>query len=169
MPGVLALCVLASAAPVTGQERSLRLTEVVQAPPAIVYRMFSTTEGVRALFPGADALIGDTVGGEYRIAFDPASSPDGRENGTAGCVILRLDPDRSLAFEWRGPPWATEMNVEPFPTWVEVESRAAGDGGTRIILVHHGFGRSGSWDRAHAFFERAWRGALDGLRDSFAT
>lgn len=42
---------------------------------------------------GADAMIGAVVGGEYPVAFDPPS-PDGTDNGTAGCGIR----ERCLGF-----------------------------------------------------------------------
>jgi len=159
---------LAGPARLVGQERSIHISTLVEATPAALYRMFATSDGVRLLFPGADADIGDTVGGPYVVAFDPAGSPDGTENGTAGCVILRLDRDQGLAFEWRGPPWATEMNVEPFPTWVEVTFAPADGAQTVVDLVHHGFGRTEGWDRAYAFFDAAWRRALTGLQQRFA-
>ena len=157
----------AQAAPPT---RSLRLTQVVEATPATLYDLFASSAGARILFPGADAWIGDRVGDEYRVAFDPEHSPDGSENGTAGSRILRLDPERGLAFQWRGPPWARAMNVTPLPTRVEVSfTPAVGERATTVVLEHHGFGVGGDWDRAYAFFDQAWRMTLLGLQQRFAT
>jgi uncharacterized protein YndB with AHSA1/START domain len=162
------VCTPASAAE-EAPTRSLRLSARVEAPAAVLYEVFATSDGVRSLFPGATASIGNAVGEEYRVAFDPANSPDGSENGTAGCRILRLDPGVGLAFEWRGPPWALAMNALPLPTWVDV-SFVPEPGGTvtRVDLEHHGFGRGAEWDRAYEFFAAAWRRTLDGLIQRFA-
>ncbi len=149
--------------------RTIELDVLVEADGETLYRMWTTTDGVRTLFPGADAAIGDAVGGEYRVAFDPGH-PDGAVNGTAGCRILELVPAERVVFEWRGPAWATEMNATPLPTWVEVdlEPAAGREGVTSVSVRHHGYGAGDGWDRAFDFFEAAWSRTLVGLKQRFA-
>jgi uncharacterized protein YndB with AHSA1/START domain len=149
--------------------RTISLAATVEAPAAEVYRLFSTSDGARTLFAGAEAAIGDAVGEPYFVAFDPDRDPEGRRFGTAGCRIVRLSPPRELEFEWRGPEPFPAMNVEPFPTRVRVRIEAA-DGGTgsTVRLDHTGFGAGAEWDAAYAFFDRAWRTTLDGLVRRYA-
>ncbi len=159
----------APAAAGTANARTIELEAVVEADAATLYRLWTTSAGARTLFPGADAVVGNAVGGEYRIVFDPGH-PDGSVNGTAGCKIIELEPDRRVVFEWRGPAWAVEMNETPFPTWVEIdfEPVEGSAGVTEISLRHHGFGAGGNWDRSLEFFEAAWSRTLEGLQQRFA-
>lgn len=155
-----------------GPARTIELDAVVASDAATVFRLFTTSDGVESLFPGATARIEPEVGGEYRVAFDPAH-PDGDVNGTAGARILALEPGRHLAVQWTGPAWAPQMNVEPLPTWVEVDFEPLGRAGcercaTRVRLRHRGFAREPSWDRAYAFFTRGWGGMLARLEARFA-
>ncbi len=153
-----------------GEARSIELEATVQATAEEIYRLFTTSEGVRTLFPGADARIETAVSGRYAVAFDPVNSPDGRRNGTAGCRILKLDPGRHVAFQWRGPEWARSMNVEPLPTWVEVDLAAiqGEPAATLVRLAHRGFGAGEDWDRSYDFFHKAWRRTLDMLSLRYA-
>ncbi len=172
LTSALSLILLAAPSTATGPPpaaRTIELDVLVEADAATLYRMWTTSDGVRTLFPGADALIGDAVGGEYRVAFDP-SHPDGTVNGTAGCRILELVSGRRAVFEWRGPAWATEMNATPLPTFIEVdlEPVAGRDGVTSVSLRHHGYGTGEGWDRAFEFFAAAWSRTLDGLQQRFA-
>lgn len=166
-----ALALVAIGADPASAQRSIRLSvDVPAAAPAEVYAIWTMTAGIEWLFPGARANIEAQVDGEYRIAFDPANSPDGKDNGTAGCRVLALETDRLISFEWRGPVWASEMNVEPFPTHVTVRLTPTAKG-TRVELVHEGFGQGDGWDRSFAFFEAAWQRTLErltGLRESSA-
>jgi uncharacterized protein YndB with AHSA1/START domain len=149
--------------------RTISLTAAVEAPAAELYRLFSTTDGVRTLFAGAEAAIGDAVGEPYLVAFDPDRDPEGRIFGTSGCRILALAPPHEISFEWRGPAPFPAMNVEPFPTRVRVRlDAAAGGAGTSLRLDHTGFGSGPDWDAAYAFFDRAWRTTLDGLVRRYA-
>ncbi len=172
LSSALSLILLAAPSTATGRPtagRTIELDVVVEADGETLYRMWTTTDGVRTLFPGADALIGDAVDGEFRVAFDPGH-PDGTVSGTAGCKILELVPGRRVAFEWRGPVWATEMNATPLATWVEVdlEPVAERDSVTSVSLRHHGYGTGEGWDRAFEFFAAAWSRTLDGLQQRFA-
>jgi len=155
----------ASAIPSSAAERTIDLEIVVDSDARTLYELFSTSAGLTALFPGAKASIGRAVGEEYLVAFDP-EHPDGVVNGTAGCRILALEPAHHLAFEWRGPVWADEMNVEPLPTWVEVDFSPTPDGATRVRLRHFGFAApdGANWDRAYRFFDEGWGRMLTRLQ-----
>jgi len=165
---VAAVLVAVVALPIAAAERTIHLEASIEAPVAEVYRLWTTSVGARTLFPGADAEIGTEVGGPYTVIFDPEGSPDGSDNGTRGCRILGLERDRAVRFEWRFPTWADELNVEPWPTRVEVRLTAAGEGRTRIALDHHGFGRGALWDRLFDYFTAAWGRVLHGVELRYA-
>lgn len=149
---------------------SIEIERTIEAPSAEIYRLFSTSEGARTLFPGANASIDPRVGGEYRIAFLPGKDPTGESYGTAGCKILELQENRRLVFEWRGPIHFAEMNVTPLPTSIEVYIEPATDNPnhSRVRLRHRGFASGKPWDEYHAWFHQAWRGVFDVLELRYA-
>lgn len=148
----------------TDQTISLEVT--VEASPAEVYRLWTTSEGVKKFIAPA-AEIDPVVGGRYQVAFDPASDPDGKAYGTYACKILRLEPNHLVAFEWTFPPLGAELNTQPFPTWVEVRiDPVPGQPGQSVVhLQHFGFPHSEKWDKAFAVFrDRNWPHVLATLK-----
>jgi uncharacterized protein YndB with AHSA1/START domain len=141
--------------------RTISLKTLVDAPPEEVFGLWISEEGARRFF-GVDASINPVVGGEYSIYFD---SQD-RRLSSEGSKILRIEPPNFLAFEWRGRPEMTEMNLIPLPTWAEVSFEPADKSGnaTRVRLSHYGFGTGGTWDAAYEFFTIAWTNVLNRLQ-----
>lgn len=151
------------------EARTIRLETEVAAPPETVYEAWLDPEAVRGFF-APDCRIEPRVGGAYEMIFDPENDPDGAALGTRGATLLALDPPHRLAFEWKGRPDMPAMNVEPFPTWVEVrfEEMEDRDGWTRVILEHKGFGHGPAWDPVYAWFgEGAWPLVLRRLGERF--
>ncbi|MHC5063141.1 MAG: YciI family protein [Planctomycetota bacterium] len=149
---------------------SIDITRKIETSPAELFRIFSTSEGVRTLFPGADAWIGEQVGELYHIAFMPGEDPKGERFGTAGCKIREKSENERLVFEWRGPEQFSEMNIEPFPTWVEVDISPDPNNPSQsqVHLQHHGFQANETWDEYQAWFTRAWQGSFDILELRYA-
>lgn len=142
-------------------DRAIALEVTVKASPGEVFRLWSTTEGVKR-FVGPDARIGRGPGDPYTVIFDPKADPDGLRLGTKGCRILRYEPSHFLAFEWKGTPAMPDMNVEPYPTWVEItiEPVRTRPGYTHVRLAHYGFGHTPSFDKGYEFFDQAWRNVM---------
>lgn len=133
--------------------RAITFDVTLDKPPAEVFRLWSTVEGVTGfLAPGA--TIEPRVGGLYQITFDPKGDPEGARHGTRGARVLRVVPEREIAFEWTFPPLGVELNTKPYPTWVHVqfEPSEAHPGGTRLRFAHRGFPSGGKWDDAWRFF-----------------
>ena len=146
-------------------DRSISLEVTLDAPPAEVYRLWTTAEGTRR-FLAPVAHIDPVVGGRYQIVFDPASDPEGAGHGTKGARILRLVPDREIAFEWPMPPFGPELGGPPIHTWVELRLEPAPGraGRTRLRFAMEGWKRGGKWDEAFAMFgERNWPLVLNRL------
>ncbi len=137
---------------------------VVPGTARDVFALWISVDGVKSFF-APDARVEARVGGRYEMIFDTEKDPEGADFGTKGAIILALDEGRRLVFEWKGPPWATEMNVRPFPTRVTVsfDELPGAPPKTRVRLVHEGFGTGGSWPQAHDKFRVAWRLVLDRL------
>jgi len=149
----------------TRTDRTIFLEVTLEAPPADVYRLWTTAEGARRFLAPA-AHIDTAVGGRYQIIFDPAGDPEGASHGTKGARILRLVPDREIAFEWPMPPFGPELGGPPIKTWVELrlEPAPGRPGRTRLRFAMEGFERGGKWDEAFALFgERNWPLVLNRL------
>ncbi|HRC86165.1 MAG TPA: SRPBCC domain-containing protein [Thermoanaerobaculia bacterium] len=145
-------------------DRSIRIERVVEAPADKVYQLWMSAEGIRSFFAPA-ARVEPVVGGRYELMFDPEHDPDGERDGTKGARILAIEPNRFLAFEWRGRQNMVEMNAQPLPTWVELHfAPVVGErGSTRISLEHYGFGTGGTWEEAYVFFQNAWKSVMGAL------
>ncbi len=149
--------------------RAFTLSAEIEAPRSELFRLWTTTEGARVVFPGADARVEGKIGGAFTIAFAPEIDPKGDSLGSNGCTIKDLVENERLVFEWRGKPDMPVMNTKPFPTAVTLEFSDAGQGRTKLTLTHSGFGDGAEWDRAREYFHGAWQWVLDGLVSRFAT
>ena len=133
----------------------------MKASPQVIFELWTTNEGVKKFF-GLDADVENKPGGKYFVYFD---SQD-RSLSSEGAKILRYEQPKFLSFEWHGKPEMVEMNVRPFPTWVEVQFEKV-DSGTHITLDHYGFGEGGTWNEAYEFFSAAWPNVLSKLAGLF--
>lgn len=158
-------------------DRTIFLETVVAAPPDEVFRLWTSVDGIKKFF-APEARIEATIGGRYQIIFAPARDPEGDSHGTNGARILKLVPNKGLAFEWitfagdeslgrNAPPYApaAERNVRPLPTWVELNFDAVPGKAeqTRLRFAHYGFREGEKWEKSFRWFERAWKGVLDAL------
>src|SRR5262245_30917950 len=146
-------------------DRTISLEVTVDAPPAEVFRLWTTSEGVtKFLAPAAN--IEPRVGGRYQVIFDPVGDPEGAFHGTKVGKVMRVVPDREIAFEWPMPPFGPELGGPPVPTWVELEFLPSPDktGRTRLRLAQYGFRTGGKWDEAFPMFrDRNWPVGLNRL------
>ena len=158
-------------------DRTIFLEAIIAAPPAEVFRLWTSAEGIRNFFAPA-ARVDAAEGGRYEILFAPAKDPEGNSHGTRGARILKLVPDKELAFEWitfagdeslgrNAPPYAppAERNVQPLPTWVELnfEPVPGEPKQTHLRFAHFGFRDSEKWEASYRWFGRAWKGVLNEL------
>jgi uncharacterized protein YndB with AHSA1/START domain len=158
-------------------ERTIVLDVTVNATPSEVFRLWTSTDGIRKFF-APDARIDSEPGGRYQIIFAPGKDPEGDSHGTKGARILKFIPDKELSFEWitfagdnllgkNAPPYApsSRRNVKPLPTWVELsfESVDGQSNRTHVKFAHYGFGTGDLWEQSYQWFTRAWKGVLDQL------
>jgi uncharacterized protein YndB with AHSA1/START domain len=100
-------------------DRSIVMRLIVEGTPEEIFELWSTVQGAQKFF-GEDADIDLRPGAPCEIFFLPRDNPQSDVNSTMGAKLLWMHRNRDLAFEWKAPPFAGELNVEPLPTWVEV-------------------------------------------------
>jgi uncharacterized protein YndB with AHSA1/START domain len=146
-------------------ERRLRKQVTVAAPLAEVWKVWTTTEGVKTFF-GPEAKVEAVVGGPFEIYFAP-SQPEGLR-GSEGCKVHSVVPMKLLAFTWNAPPTIPAIRNSGVHTVVYVELDDAGAGNTRVTMTHVGWGAGEDWDKTYQYFDRAWDAVLGNLRYRFA-
>ena len=104
------------------------------------------------------------VGGKFELFWNP-EEPE--FDSTIGCHVTALEPDKLLAFEWKGPKQYSDFMNECQPlTHVTVAFIPGEDGGnptTEVHLVHTGWRDTAEWEEAREWFVRNWAGAFKGL------
>ncbi|MBI3147332.1 MAG: SRPBCC domain-containing protein [Betaproteobacteria bacterium] len=156
---VFAMACLSAQAAETGIE----LAVTVKAPLAAVWRAWTTSDGVVEFF-APEARVEARPDGAYTIIMDPYAPPGWQ--GADDMKVLAVDPERLFSFTWNAPPSLPEARRQR----TVVILRFAQEGNdTRLTLSHLGWGDSGEWPKARAYFERAWPRVLANLQTRFAT
>jgi uncharacterized protein YndB with AHSA1/START domain len=148
----------------SANERVLRAEMVVDGPVQEVWRAWATDEGVRTFFAPA-SRVEARVDGAYQILFFPERAPGRR--GAEGARILVLEPPTRIAFTWDAPPDLPSIRAQR--TVVYVDLAPVDERRTRVRFTHLGWGLGAEWDKAYAYFDRAWNTVvLPRLRERFA-
>lgn len=135
--------------------RQILQARTVPATPAQCWQRWTTGEGV-GTFLSEDNAIDLRVGGVFEVLF-AMQLPEG-QRGSEDCKILSFVPERMLSFEWNAPPMFPEVREERSRVVVFFEPV---DGGTRVELVHLGFGQGEQWDQVYEYFSKAWMRVMD--------
>jgi len=160
MPALLWLA--ASLQSVQATERAIDKQVEIPATLDQAWDAWTTREGITSFF-APDARIEPRVGGAFHIHFDPGAPQGSR--GADDMRFMSLQPKRMLSFDWNAPPSLPEARAQR--TFVVVRFERVGDAVTRVSLHHTGWGDGGEWDRAYAYFDRAWGGVLGNLKKRF--
>jgi len=110
----------------------------------------------------SDAIINPVTEGAYELFWD---LEDRNHNSTIGCRIQSIDQPNHLSFDWKGPiQFESFMNeVDPLTQVVVVFSES--EEGTKVTLLHSGWQRSDNWKEAKDYFNHAWFGAFQVLKE----
>jgi uncharacterized protein YndB with AHSA1/START domain len=137
-------------------EDPIHETARVDCTPADAFRHFVEPGRLEAWLTER-ARVEAKQGGRYELFWDP-ENPE--RDSTIGCRITVYEPDKLLAFDWKGPTqFADFMNATDPLTHVTV-SFHRGDVSTNVHLVHTGWRSSSDWQEAREYFSRAWKHAL---------
>ncbi|MED5621629.1 SRPBCC family protein [Ideonella sp. BN130291] len=149
-------------APLHAAERSIDKQVEVKATLDEAWAAWTTREGITSFF-APDAQIEPWVGGAFHIHIDP-----GAERGMKGADDMRfmaLQPKKMLSFDWNAPPSLPQARQQR--TFVVVRFEPVDATHTRVSLHHTGWGDGGEWDKAYAYFDRAWGNVLANLQKRF--
>ena len=152
---ILMLCSLSA----WSQERALDKEVVVAAPVAAVWQSWTTKAGIESFF-APEAEIDARVDGAFHIHMDPLGAPGMK--GADTMRYLALQPMKMLSFDWNAPPHLAEVRQQR--TFVVVRLFEVDGQSTRVTLHHTGWGEGGEWDKAYAYFDRAWGNVLGNLK-----
>ena len=146
------------------EERALHKEAVVKAPIAEVWNAWTTTDGVKTFF-APDANVDARPDGPFQIYMNPYAEPGMK--GADEMRVLAVQPMRMLSFDWNAPPSLPEARKQR--TVVIVRFAPMGPGETRVTLTHVGWGDGGEWDKAYAYFDKAWDRVLGNLQARFVS
>jgi uncharacterized protein YndB with AHSA1/START domain len=150
--------------PAMAAERSLDKLATVPATPDQVWDAWTTRAGITSFF-APEAEIDARVGGAFHIHMDPYGAPGMK--GADEMRFMALQPKTMLSFDWNAPPSLPQARQQR--TFVVVRLEPA-EGGRTIVRIHHtGWGDGGEWDKAYAYFDKAWGVVLNSLVKRFET
>lgn len=124
-----------------------------------LYNKWTTKEGLNSFF-SVDNDINIIPLGKYEIYFTKEKLT---ARGSEGCVVLSFIPNKMLSFTWNTPPSFPELRNSGYYTWVVIEFISQGAKQTLVRLTNLGYPADGSWDRALAYFDKAWDYVMDEL------
>jgi uncharacterized protein YndB with AHSA1/START domain len=129
------------------QGRTIEREIVLNAPPERVFRALTDPDELIRWFMDA-ARLDLRPGGALHFVWKGYGPVDGR--------VLDVAPPHRFVFAWSEGPELGE-------TTIAIDLSAEG-GGTRLRLVHTGFGASGDWDRVYVDTDGGWTEELEHLR-----
>jgi uncharacterized protein YndB with AHSA1/START domain len=159
-PLVLLLVLLPIAGGAT--ERAIDKEVVIAANVDQAWDAWTTRAGIVSFF-APDAVIEPRVGGAFHIHIDPTAPPGMK--GADDMRFLALQPKKMISFDWNAPPSLPQARLQR--TFVIVRFEPVNERETRVSLHHTGWGDGGEWDKAFAYFDRAWGNVLANLKKRF--
>ena len=148
--------------PSRAAERAIDKEVMVAATLDQVWESWTTREGIVGFF-APDARIDARVGGAFQIYIDPGAAPGAK--GADDMRFLALQPKKMISFDWNAPPSLPEARAQR--TFVVLRFSPVDDRTTRVTLHHTGWGEGGEWDKAYAYFDRAWGSVLGNLKKRY--
>lgn len=130
--------------------RTIELETTIDVPSDTVFRALTDGGELARWFPSSAESDPRTGGSfSYRFEFDDAS-----RNHTYSGEYLDVTPGERVRY-----PWQTGLG----PTEVEFRLEPA-DGGTRVRLMHSGWGEGGDWDDSVEMHRQGWGAFLANLK-----
>ncbi len=144
-------------------ENGIDVSVLVKAPVAEVWRAWTTSAGIVEFF-APEAHVEARPDGRFGIIIDPYAEPG--MQGADDMHVLAVEPEKLLSFTWNAPPSLAQARQQR--TVVILRFAPEGEG-TRLNLTHLGWGSTGQWPAARAYFEKAWPKVLQQLQQRFET
>ena len=148
--------------PALAAERAIDKSIEIPATLDQAWDAWTTREGITSFF-APEAEVEARVGGAFHIHIDPTAPPGSK--GADDMRFMALQPKKMLSFDWNAPPSLPEARMQR--TFVILRFEPLGEKLTRVSLHHTGWGEGGDWDKAYAYFDRAWGNVLGNLKKRF--
>ena len=155
---ILVSTAMAAASVAHAAEPAIELTVQVKAPVSAVWHAWTTSDGIASFF-APEANVQARPDGAFHIFMDPYGQPGLK--GADTMQILAIEPEQLLSFTWNAPPHLAQARAQR--TVVILRFLPEGDS-TRLTLTHLGWGSTGEWPQAKAYFEKAWPNVLKNLQ-----
>ncbi|HZN56873.1 MAG TPA: SRPBCC domain-containing protein [Planctomycetota bacterium] len=139
---------------------------ILKAPPAEVWKVWSSGEGFKALGV-AKAEVDLRVGGLIRSHYKPEGVLG--DDGTIQNEIIAFEPERMIAFRIQKPPKGFPFSQAFKSTWSVVTMTDLGDGRTHLRLAGLGYGADEESQAMRRFFETGNAWSLQRLQAHFDT
>ena len=160
----LGALLIALAVPAHAAERAIDKEIVVPVGLDAAWAAWTTRDGITSFF-APDAVVDAKVGGAFHIHINPLAEPGMK--GADEMRFLAVQPKQMITFDWNAPPHLPEARAQR--TVVIVRFAAVDEQRTRVTLHHVGWGTGGEWDKAYAYFDRAWGSVLANMKKRFET
>ena len=160
----LGALLIAMAVPSHAAERAIDEEIVVPVGLDAAWSAWTTRDGITSFF-APDAVVDPKVGGAFHIHINPLAEPGMK--GADDMRFLAVQPKQMITFDWNAPPHLPEARAQR--TVVIVRFAAVDDKNTKVTLHHVGWGTGGEWDKAYAYFDRAWGNVLANMKKRFET
>lgn len=139
---------------------TLVVEDMVPAPPAEIWRLFTTAEGLESwMVPHAEIDL--RVGGEMRTNYVAEEALGGPHTITNR--VLSFEPERMLSLKAVGYPEGFRFPEALADAWSVVYFEPAGEDATRVRLVGLGYPDTPEGREALTHFEAGNRWTLDQL------
>lgn len=163
---LLLLCIALLPAMTLAQSLDPIVSEgVVDAPPALVWDAWTTTEGLHAwLAPHVEIDL--RVGGLMRTNYNPNASLDDPQ--TIANEVLSYDPGKMLSIRVKQAPANFPFPKAIYDMWTVMYFDAVGDNQTRLRVVGLGFDASEESQNMRNFFTHGNAQTIEALRKHFA-
>jgi uncharacterized protein YndB with AHSA1/START domain len=133
----------------------------VDAPPAVVWNLFTTKEGLESWMAG-HADVDLRIGGAMRAVYDPKGSLG--DPHTIVNTILAYEPERMLTIKATGLPEGYPFPKSIASMWTVIYFAPAPNGRTHVRIVSLGIPDDEEGKKLYAFFERGNRVTLEHLQ-----
>jgi uncharacterized protein YndB with AHSA1/START domain len=148
-------------------DKIINLSVWLSCPVAQAFEMFTKNAHLQSWLTEL-ADVEPAVGGKYELFWNPS---DKENDSTIGCKVLAIQPEKYLAFEWKGPSQFKHfMNIARPLTHVVIyflpmTRDKAGQTFTEVHMIHTGWRESDEWEEARAWFESSWANAFEKLSE----
>jgi len=136
----------------------------VNAPPAEVWSIFTTSEGYRKTGV-AHAQVDLRIGGEIRTHYDPKGRLGDAE--TIVNEILAFEPERMLAIRIKQAPASFPHRAATDGTWTVLYFAPAGENMTQVRIVGLGYDDRQESQAMRKFFADGNRWTLDHIAKQY--